>query len=245
MAYGSSSRCRRAFLLYYFGERYHSGNCGGCDVCRRSREAPSFPQGEADPLLAVKILSGVARLGGRFGQSMAAKMLAGSRESRIESFGLNRLSTYGLLSDFSQGQIEDWIGELLAQGCLSQRRIVMGGKPYPVLTLTPLGREVMKGKTKIPLSSSPSSGVSKREGVGGEESNEKIFHELRMLRSQLARRESLPPYCIFQDRTLKEMARSLPDTAEKMMGIVGVGKVTFKKYGKEFLDLISSLVTRC
>jgi len=64
---------------------------------------------------------------------------------------------------------------------------------------------------------------------------------LRKLRSQLARRESLPPYCIFQDRTLREMARSLPDTAEKMIGIVGVGKVTFKKYGKEFLDLISSL----
>ncbi len=171
---------------------------------------------------------------------MAVKMLAGSRESKIESFGLNRLSTYGLLSDFSRGQIEGWIQELLARGCLSQRRIVMGGKPYPVLTLTPFGREVMKGKAKIPLSSPPSQVLPERGG-GGEESSEKIFDELRKLRSQLARRESLPPYCIFQDRTLKEMARSLPDTAEKMMGIVGVGKVTFKKYGKEFLDLISSL----
>jgi len=241
MAYGTASRCRRAFLLSYFGERYQSENCGGCDVCRRSREAPSFPKGETDPLLAVKVLSGVARLGGRFGQSMAAKMLAGSRESRIESFGLNRLSTYGLLSDFSQGQIEGWIWELLARGCLSQRRIVMGGKPYPVLTLTPFGREVMKGKAKIPLSSLPSEVLSEGGGGGGEESSEKIFDELRKLRSQLARRESLPPYCIFQDRTLREMARSLPDTAEKMIGIVGVGKVTFKKYGKEFLDLISSL----
>jgi ATP-dependent DNA helicase RecQ len=175
---------------------------------------------------------------------MAAKMLAGSREGKIETFGLNRLSTYGLLSDFSQGQIERWIQELLARGCLDQRRIVMGGKPYPVLTLTPFGREVMKGTTKIPLSSLPSQVVSERDGGGGEESREEIFDELRKLRAQLARRESLPPYSIFQDRTLREMARSLPDTAEKMMGIVGVGNVTFTKYGKEFLDLISSLRAR-
>jgi len=239
MAYGTVSRCRRAFLLSYFGERFGAENCGGCDACRQSIEALSFTKEGTDPLLAMKILSGLARLGGRFGQSMAAKMLAGSKDSKIESFRLHRLSTYGLLSDFSQGQIEKWIQELLGHGCLSQTRIVMGGKPYPVLTLTPFGREVMKGKEKAPLSPLPSPARAER-GAGEEEFREGIFDELRRLRSQLAGRESLPPYCIFHDRTLKEMARSLPDTPQKMMDIVGVGEVTFKKYGKEFLDLISS-----
>lgn len=243
MAYGTVGRCRRAFLLSYFGERSRSENCNGCDVCRRSLETPSLTKEETDPVLAVKILSGVARLGGRFGQSMAAKMLAGSKESKLESFRLHRLSTYGLLSEFSQAQIEKWVQELLGHGCLSQRRVVMGRKPYPVLTLTPFGREVMKGKGQVLLSPPPSQlGVEK--AGGDEEFKEDIFDELRGLRSRLAKRESLPPYCIFHDRTLKEMARSLPDTPQKMMAIVGVGDVTFKKYGKDFLDLIFSLLSK-
>ncbi len=101
----------------------------------------------------------------------------------------------------------------------------------------------MKGKGQVLLSPPPSQlGVEK---AGGEEEfKEEIFDELRRLRSRLAKRESLPPYCIFHDRTLKEMARSLPDTPQKMMAIVGVGDVTFKKYGKDFLDLIFSLLSK-
>ena len=243
MAYGTSARCRRAFLLDYFGERFFSDDCGRCDVCKDGRKAPPATQEGMDPLLAVKILSGVARLRGRFGQSMAVKMLAGSKDSKVEQFQLHRLSTYGLLAEFSQGQVEKWIQELLANGCLMQRRIVMGGKPYPVLLLSLQGREVMKGQEQVFLSPPPAEATIAAP-AGQEEFREDIFEELRKLRLQLARRESLPPYCIFHDRTLRQMARDLPDTPPKMMAIAGVGEITFRKYGRPFLDLISSFTSQ-
>ncbi|MBU1205985.1 MAG: ATP-dependent DNA helicase [Proteobacteria bacterium] len=243
MAYGASTRCRRAFLLDYFGERFSSADCGRCDVCQQRRWAPAAAPRGMDPILAVKILSGVARLQGRFGQSMAVKMLAGSKDSKVEQFRLHRLSTYGLLGEFSQIQVEKWVQELLANGCLIQHRTVMGGKPYPVLLLTPRGREVMKGQEEVFLSPAPTE-IKIAAPTGLEEFCEDLFEELRKLRLQLARGESLPPYCIFHDRTLREMARNLPDTPVKMMAIAGVGEITFRKYGRNFLDLISSYISR-
>jgi ATP-dependent DNA helicase RecQ len=77
-----------------------------------------------------------------------------------------------------------------------------------------------------------------------EEFCEDLFEELRKARLHLARRENLPPYCIFHDRTLREMARDLPDSPAKMMAIAGVGEITFRKYGRHFLDLISSYLSR-
>jgi ATP-dependent DNA helicase RecQ len=95
----------------------------------------------------------------------------------------------------------------------------------------------MKKKGKIPLSS-PSRKEIKERRVEGEP-DKGLFEDLRKLRLELARAEGLPAYCIFQDRTLREMASRLPDSREKMMSIVGVGEVTFKKYGGGFLELIS------
>jgi len=243
MAYGTSTRCRRAFLLDYFGDRFSSTDCGRCDVCQQRRRAPTAVPRGMDPILAVKILSGVARLQGRFGQSMAVKMLAGSKDSKVEQFRLHRLSTYGLLAEFSQSQVEKWVQELLANGCLMQHRIVMGGKPYPVLLLTPRGREVMKGQEQVSLSPAPTE-IKIAAPTGMEEFCEDLFEELRKSRLHLARRENLPPYCIFHDRTLREMARDLPDSPVKMMAIAGVGEITFRKYGRHFLDLISSYLSR-
>jgi ATP-dependent DNA helicase RecQ len=237
MAYCTSARCRRALLLEYFGERFSSEDCGRCDVCWVRRKAPAAGQKGMDPILAVKILSGVARLKERFGLSSAVKMLAGSKDAKVEQFRLDRLSTYGLLAGFSQGQIEKWVQELMAGGLLEQRRLVLGGNPYPVLLLTPRGREVMKGRDQVLLTSPPVETKSAPPVKNGDFS-EGVFEELRKLRLQLARNEGLPPYCIFHDRTLREMARDLPDTPARMMAIPGVGEVTFRKYGRHFLALI-------
>lgn len=237
IVYGTSDRCRRAFLLEYFGEYYSSNNCGGCDLCQDRKIRPSFTIEQADPLLAIKILSGVARLKGRFGQGMAVKMLTGSKERAIGKFRLDRLSTYGLLSEFTQDQVEKWIQELLGQGYLKQELATLGEKNYRVLLLTPQGWEVIKKRGKIPLSPPYKKEIEERRMEG--EPDKGLFDQLRKLRSELARTKGLPPYCIFQDRTLLEMASRLPDTQEKMMSIVGVGEITFKKYGRLFLDLIS------
>jgi ATP-dependent DNA helicase RecQ len=98
----------------------------------------------SDPLLPIKILSGVARMKGRFGLGMAVKMLTGSKEKAIGRFNLDRLSTYGLLAEFTQDQVQNWIHELLGQGYLKQESTTLGEKHYRVLVLTPQGWEIMK-----------------------------------------------------------------------------------------------------
>ncbi|MBI5967913.1 MAG: ATP-dependent DNA helicase RecQ [Deltaproteobacteria bacterium] len=242
MAYGTLNRCRRAFLLEYFGEYYLFDNCDGCDVCqvRKVRCAvPGEEMDQLDPLLGVKILSGVARLRGRFGQGMAAKMLTGSREKSLERFRLQQLSTYGLLAGFSQEQVEKWIQELMDHGYLKRESTLLGEKNYSVVLLTPEGKEAMKKRARIALSP-PVPKKKPPEKAVTKETDRGLFEELRKLRLQLARKEGLPPYCIFHDRTLQEMANHRPVTPQGMMAIAGVGEITFRKYGQFFLDLISS-----
>jgi ATP-dependent DNA helicase RecQ len=239
MAYGTLNRCRRAFLLEYFGEYHREENCGGCDVCRNSGERPKGAE-EKDPLLAVKILSGVARLEGRFGQGMAVKMLTGSREKTMEKFRLHRLSTYGLLADHTQEQVEKWLQELTALGLIKQEQTVLGEKRYPVILLTPRGKEAMRKRETVPLSPPPMPQKSAEEKTREEEFDKTLFEDLKKMRMQLARQEGLPPYSIFHDRTLREMATRRPASPREMLEVVGVGEVTFRKYGRFFLDLISS-----
>ena len=238
MAYGTLNRCRRAFLLEYFGEYHREENCGGCDVCRSSGKSLRGAE-EKDPLLGVKILSGVARLDGRFGQGMAVKMLTGSKEKNLEKFRLDRLSTYGLLSEYTQEQVEKWVQELTTLGLIKQEKTVLGEKSYPVLVLTLEGREAMHKRETLPLSPPPSQRRTEEKPLEAEFSKD-LFEDLRRLRMQLARKEGLPPYCIFHDRTLREMAARRPANPREMLGVVGVGEITFRKYGRFFLDLISS-----
>jgi len=235
MAYAGARNCRRGFLLRYFGEPVAGDGCGACDVCLKgSGGARSGASG--DPTLAVKVLSGIARLKGRFGLSMAVKMLTGSEDAMLRNFGLHRLSTYALLDGWSQRQVKAWIEELLTLGCVAQKRMPMAGKIYPVLTLTESGREVMAGKKHVALTPAPASVKEDAKAAGVHE--EEVFRRLREMRSLIARKEGLPAYCIFQDRTLREMARDLPGTPGEMLNVVGVGEVTFRKYGKAFLDLL-------
>lgn len=234
MDYGTLRQCRRAFLLEYFGEYRSSDRCGGCDQCESLTKRKDSKETISDPLLATKILSGVARMKGRFGIGMAVKMLTGSKEKAMEKYRLNRLSTYGLLSSFTQDQVEGWVHELLSKGYLRQEEVKLGEREYKVLFVSSRGWEAMRRKEEIPLQPPPS--PPEKEEIKPDEG---LFEELRRLRLELARSEGLPAYCIFQDRTLREMAQKLPDRREAMMAIVGVGEVTFRKYGKAFLDLIS------
>ena len=242
MAYSSGQECRRVFLLRYFGDGVKGGSCNACDVCRNLAREQGPPEPVSEPITAVKVLSGIARLKGRFGQAMAAKVLTGSKDRMVFQFGLHRLSTYGLLSEYTQVQVQQWIQELISHGCVASRRISMGAKIYPVLELTGRGCEVMRAREVVllsrPLKDEPP--VSD-EGSLAHKGEMETFNRLRELRSGLARREGLPAYCIFQDRTLREIARVLPKTSEELLGIVGVGQVTLRKYGRQFLELIEKI----
>lgn len=235
MAYANTSNCRRSFLLRYFGERVENDTCHACDRCMIS---PGLSNTGTDSLLAVKVLSGVARMRGEHGERMTAGVLKGSRDKKLLRLGLDRLSTYGLLSTFSREQIEEWIRELIGDGCISARRVTTGGKTEEVLDLTDLGRRVMVSKEVVRLSTPE----EKKEAIARRkvdpQTAERVFNRLRHLRTRLAREERLPPYCIFQDRTLREMARILPQTPRDLLQIVGVGEVTLKKYGQAFLNVL-------
>jgi len=241
MTYATLEGCRRHYLLRYFGETITEERCGACDVCNRTR--PDLGAEEADPILAVKVLSGVARLKGRFGLGMAAKVLTGSEEKMILQFRLDRLSTYGLLSECAQTEVQGWIRELIAKGCILSRRIAIGEKNYPVLQLTDRGRRVMAGgeEVRLTLTLKGLTHAIKKAPASHKGSEREIYEKLRELRTDLARKEKIPSYCIFQDRTLREMARVLPSTPDALLCIVGVGEVTLKKYGGPFLKLLRSI----
>jgi ATP-dependent DNA helicase RecQ len=192
--------------------------------------------------MAVKILSGVARLNGRFGSGMAAKVLTGSKDSMLFQFRLQHLSTYGLLSAYTQAQVQAWIKELISKGCLVSRRTFIGEKTYPVLELTDRGFRVMGGKEEIRLSPAVIEQKAVRsEPVSLQGVEMKVFARLRELRASLAKKEKLPPYCIFHDRTLREMARALPGTPKELLRVTGVGEVTLRKYGQAFLKVLRKI----
>ena len=242
IAFASTRECRRAFLLSYFGETSSMDGCSACDVCQQTGRQPEAQATGTDPILAVKILSGIARLKGRFGQTMAAKVLTGSRDRLLLQFGLQHLSTHGLLAEYTQVQVQQWIQELIAKGCVVQERLPMGEKIYPVLTLSGRGREVMTGRDVVLLSLPRlQQRLTPKDQPLAPGAEKEVFQRLRQLRATIARKEGLPAYCIFQDRTLREMARSLPKTREDLLTVVGVGEVTLKKYGREFLELLREM----
>lgn len=243
MAYAGGKQCRRKFLLEYFGERRGKEHCGACDICSSLDEsAKPADRPMDDPHLEAKILSAVARLKGQFGAVMVAKVLTGSKEQALISFGLNRLSTYGLLSGFGQAQVQEWINELISRGYLFTRSHPMGKRIYRVLGLTPSGQEAMTNLGHIPLSPPKGTPASPAQVPAPLKPSEfEVFNRLRELRIRLAREEGLPAYCIFQDRTLREMARTMPSTKGELSDIVGVGEATLRKYGDAFLDALQGM----
>ncbi|MCG7851008.1 MAG: HRDC domain-containing protein, partial [Methanosarcinaceae archaeon] len=242
MDYATTEGCRRSFLIRYFGENAKADMCGACDRCKTRETRSGSRKDGSDPTLAIKILSGIARLKGRFGAGMAVRVLTGSKDRMLFQFRLQHLSTYGLISEHTQTQVQDWIKELIARGCVVSRRTSLGEKSYPVLELTDRGYRVMAGKEVIHLSSA----VIVQKSVEPERplhhgTEIEVFHKLSELRSHLAKEERLPSYCIFHDRTLREMARALPATPEELLRIVGVGEVTLRKYGQAFLRVLREI----
>jgi len=244
--YAVGTPCRRRYLLNYFGESATRENCGACDRCLTASAETRGSSCRIEPLVAVKILSGVARLKGNYGASTASKVLTGSTEKKFRDTGLHRLSTFGILNEFTAQQILIWIKELETSGYIATKRRKTKGRSYPLIELTEAGRTVMTGKKKIHLSLPAGvdpNRLSFQKSQESEEGDPSVFLKLKELRKTIAADHSLPPFCIFQDRTLQEMARKMPETREEMLSITGVGEVTLRKYGRAFLDLIKEIKT--
>lgn len=218
--YCHASRCLRQTILEYFGERDAADSCANCSNCEGGREKVDVT------VDAQKILSCVYRMRERFGMAMVAEVLKGSLNKKVVQFKLDQLSTHGVMRETPLQEIKDRINFLAAEGYLQ----VSGGQ-YPILKLTPKAVPVLKGEEIVYQLLVP-----KKEVVITDV--ERIFNELRAFRKEIALKESLPPYMIFPDSTLREMARKCPGDLSSLLKINGVGEKKLEKYGRLFLEQI-------
>jgi len=230
--YASSTRCRHRSLVEYFGQSFDAGSCGACDWCLK----------ELDPVqdsttVARKILSCVARLKQGWGVGHVADVLLGRANEKVSAQHHDQLSTFGLLEQESPAAVRGFIEQLVAEEMLAR-----DGEPYPVLRLTPAGISLLKGSGDCPLYREvvpvkvKSKGRARlAQGIGVDP---ELFDVLRNVRLRLARERGVPPYVIFHDRTLQEMADRRPRTLEDLHDIYGVGARKAADFGDAFLDAI-------
>jgi ATP-dependent DNA helicase RecQ len=235
--YAASVGCRHRHLLGYFGETYERPDCGACDACL----------GELEPIddavtLARKILSCIARVGQRFGAAHVTSVLRGTAVEAVTSRGHDRLSTFGLLPDATVAEVRGYIEQLAAAGLLRQ-----SGDEFPVLVLTERGVRLLKDASAEPSLAlarqrRPVRGRvparSRIETESWEGVDRDLFERLRGLRLELARARGVPPYVIFHDATLREMARLRPSTMAELHGVRGVGERKAQELGPDFLRVI-------
>jgi len=226
-AFGDLKTCRRKFLLDYFDESL-AEDCGRCDNCNTVFET-------FDGTITAQIaLSAVARTGQRFGMSYLIDFLRGSTAKTIRDEHKN-LKTYGIGADVSKNNWFDYFKDLIAQGYLKQTE-----GTYPTIVLTEKSEAVLKGLTPIKLFKVTVKEDKKPSLVSTLEHEylKDLFDELRQVRTTFAKAENVPPYVVFSDATLIEMATFLPQTEEEMRKISGVGDLKLEKYGIDFLSEI-------
>jgi ATP-dependent DNA helicase RecQ len=236
-----TSGCRRAALLRYFGDELR-GSCRNCDNCITP---PEVWDGTVE---AQKFLSAVYRTGQRFGASYIASILLGdTTEERIARFGHNTLSVFGL------GQERDSKGWMsIARQLVSLGYLTVDMSGFGGLSLTPIAEGVLKGKQVVKFRKdavSTKSRVTKRalqkstaELATGDD--ERLFEKLRLERLALAKAANVPPYVVFHDSVLREMAVRKPTSTSELLLISGIGEKKADKYGENFLSVVSQHIGR-
>ena len=236
VSYAEALTCRRRALLAYFGDlREHQ--CDNCDIC-------TDPPERFDATVAAqKALSCVYRVGERFGTMHLIEVLRGSKSQRIMDLQHNKLSTYGIGADISAAEWENIFRQLIHLGYLLQ-----DFSRYGVLKLSSAARPVLKGETQVVLGRprNPVQTVEKvKKRTGGKRDyDQTLFDALRIRRKQLADAAGVPPFVVFSDATLAEMARLMPTDADQLHTISGVGELKLSRYGKSFLEVIQKHTDR-
>ena len=237
--YASSVGCRHRHLVSYFGERYQKDDCGACDYCLDELETVPEPVP-----LARKVLSCVARVGQRFGAAHVTNVLRGTETEQVTARGHASLTTFGLLKDCSVPEVRGYIEQLLAHGLLRQT-----DDAYPVLALTQPGVLLLKdaaaapdltlARQRRPDKTGQSQRRARIETESWQDVDRDLFERLRALRLDIARRRGVPPYVIFHDTTLREMARVKPASVDELRHVYGVGARKAEELGEAFVALIA------
>ena len=227
----SGVHCRHRMLSEYFGQTYARLNCEACDVCLKEIE------GVADATVtAQKILSCVVRTGERFGAEHIVDVLLGAKTERVRRWRHEELSTYGLMKGTERKMLTNMLYQLIDEGLLERT-----ADERPVLRLNQASREVLRGKRAVELLQ-PQSKVKKTRfaAQSWEAVDTGLFEALRNLRRQLAAERGVPPYILFNDATLRDMARLRPGSADALLNVRGVGERKLADLGQRFLEVISN-----
>ncbi len=229
--------CRHRSLTEYFGQRYEppaDDGCGACDVCLGETEGLVDGTKEAQ-----MVLSCVARVGQSYGIGHVADVLRGADTERIRSLGHDALSTYGLIADRTRTELMNLTFQLLDQRVLDR-----SDGEYPVLLLNETSMRVLRGEQQVQLVPVRTRRVrtTRGEAASWEGVDRELFEDLRALRTRLARARNVPPYVIFSDASLRDMARKKPASPEQFLQVHGVGEKKLADLGETFLACISESV---
>lgn len=237
--------CRHRLIAEHFGQTWPppgkespDGLCGACDLCLG--ETQELPPTEARTI-ALKIISAVWRLDGHFGASHVTDVLLGRTGEKVLRNGHDRLSVHGLLREAGEHSIRTWIDQLVVQGFLT----VTEGE-YPLLVMTPAGRSLCKGVGTVRLAK-PSASAKRRKKatspagpeVSPTPTGQRHFENLRALRRLVAERFGIPPYIVFPDSTLTNLAQAVPTDEAGLLTVKGIGERKAAAYGAAVLAVLA------
>ncbi len=258
IAYAADDKCRRAQILGYFGQKF-SPPCQACDVCVVAPRAstpqtapqPELVATEASDRVARIILRTAADLGGRYGRSLVADLLAGSRRKRIVELGLEHSPHYGALRLHNHDRLLAWIDQLIAQQWLK-----VTAEEYPRLLITEAGRGALNETAPLPLSdfsrtsaTRPVASPAPNDEQAAAEAkrslqqtrragDDALIERLKQWRREKASTLKVPPYVVFHDSVLETIAQRRPSTPEELGGIKGIGASKLVQFGNEVLAIV-------
>jgi ATP-dependent DNA helicase RecQ len=221
--YCHTPRCLRKYILEYFGEENVPETCGNCSCCNNDTEYSDVT------LEAQKIFSCVYRMRESYGTSLISDVLKGSKNKKVLDLRFDKLTTYGIMKEYSSKEIKDLINLFIAEDYL---RLTEG--TYPVVKLNKKAVSVLKDGEKVMQK------IEKKRVKAEGDIN--LFELLKILRKSISDKEKIPPYVIFSDSTLKEMCEYYPTDDTSMLLIKGVGESRLQKYGRQFLEVIIKYV---
>ncbi|MBI4371015.1 MAG: RecQ family ATP-dependent DNA helicase [Elusimicrobia bacterium] len=242
--YAAAPVCRHRLLVEHFGAAYAAGGegCAACDVCLG--ETKSLSDDEA-LLAAKKVLSAAWRTEGRFGAGYVVDLLVGRADERMRRNDHDALKVFGILKDAGQATARSWIDQLIVQGFLETAE----SGDYPLLRITQAGKELCGGQGTVRLGvpavprdrarAKTKSRSAAGRGPSGAPADEELFERLRRLRRLIAQKQGVPPYVVFHDSALLEMAALKPGTLDALGGVKGVGERKLARYGAAFLKAIA------
>jgi ATP-dependent DNA helicase RecQ len=233
--YAECATCRRGYLLNYFGEAIRGENCGACDNCLAPRETWD------GTVAAQKLLSCVYRIreksGFGVGIQHVVEVLCGADTEKVRKWRHHTLSTYGIGQEHSRAEWAAIGRELVRLGCLRQ-----DADRFNIVELTPEGRAALKARHKITLTRPVAAPEPAKQRAGEIGCDEALFEKLRQLRKRLADEQVVPPYIIFSDVALRQMARFYPQTEPDFARISGVGEKKLRELGGVFMaEIVSHL----